>query len=69
MTERTKEMSVEKRWNVFWEGGKWMEQIITNLVEQDSLQREIWQRSIMTPQKASEIGVLDIVECEDEVQG
>lgn len=46
-----------------------MEQIITNLVEQDSLQREIWQRSIMTPQKASEIGVLDIVECEDEVQG
>ena len=46
-----------------------MEQIITNLVEQNSLQRDIWQRSVMIPQKASEIGVLDIVECEDEVQG
>lgn len=69
MTERTKEMSVEKRLNVFWEGGKWMAQIITNLVEQNSLQREICQKSMMTPQKASEIGVLDIVECEDEVQG
>ena len=37
MTERTKEMSVEKRLNAFWGGRKWMEQIITDVVEQNSL--------------------------------
>lgn len=34
-------MSAEKRLNAFWGGGKWMEQIITDVVEQNSLQREI----------------------------
>ena len=37
VTERTKEMSVEKRLNAFWGGRKWMEQIITDVVEQNSL--------------------------------
>ena len=37
ITERTKEMSAEKRLNAFWGGGKWMEQIITDVVERNSL--------------------------------
>lgn len=37
--DRAKEMSVEKRLNAFWGDRKWMEQIITDLTEQNSLQR------------------------------
>lgn len=43
--------------------------VITDSAEQNSLQKKIWHRSKLHPlhPKGSEIGLLGIVECEDEV--